>query len=105
MNIKIRNYQEVQKLQEGGAVEGAPVEDPNAAPEAAPAPQGGEDPMQQLMMACQQALESQDCNLAMQVCQALIQMIGGGAPAEPAAPEGQQPVFRKGGKLAGWISK
>jgi hypothetical protein len=83
----------------------APVEDPNAAP-AAPeaAPEGG-DPMQQLAMACQQALETQDCNLAMQVCQALMQMMGGGAPEAPAAPEGQQPVFRKGGKLAGWIQK
>jgi len=38
-------------------------------------------------MACQQALETQDCNLAMQVLQAIMQMLGGGAP-EAAAPEG-----------------
>jgi hypothetical protein len=50
----------------------APVEDPNAAPAAAPAPEEGGDPMQQLAMACQQALETQDCNLAMQVCQAIM---------------------------------
>lgn len=106
MNIKINNPEFIKFMQEGGAM-AAPTEDPNAAPaEGAPegAPAGGEDPMQQLAMACQQALETQDCNLAMQVCQALMQMMGGGAP-EPAAPEGQQPVFRKGGKLAGWIKK
>ena len=107
MEIKIKNYNEkdyLPKFQEGGEMN-APVEDPNAAP-AAPeaAPEGG-DPMQQLAMACQQALETQDCNLSMQVCQALLQMIGGGAPEAPAAPEGQQPVFRKGGKFAGWIQK
>lgn len=107
MNIKINNYNEKEflpKFQEGGAME-APVENPNAAPEAAPAPEQGGDPMQQLAMACQQAVETQDCNLAMQVCQALLQMISGGAPEGPAAPEGQQPVFKKGGKLAGWIKK
>ena len=106
MEIKIRNYNQAQYLQEGGAVV-APAENPNAAPaEGAPAaPEGGEDPMQQLAMACQQALETQDCNLAMQVCQAIMQMIGGGAPEAPAAPEGQQPVYRKGGKLSKWISK
>lgn len=101
MNIKITNYNpaqyNVQKLQEGGPVE-APTEEAPA-PEAAP--EGG-DPMQQLMMACQQALETQDCNLAMQVCQALMQMAGGGgAPAE--AP--QEPVYRKGGRLSYRIAK
>lgn len=105
MNIKIRNYQEVQKLQEGGPVEGAPVEDPNAAPGGAPAPQGGEDPTQQILMAAQQAVETQDGQLALQVCQALVEMAGGGAPAEPAAPEGQAPVYKKGGRLSRWIQK
>ncbi len=107
MEIKINNYNEKEflpKFQEGGAMN-APVEDPNAAPETAAAPEQGGDPMEQLMMACQQALETQDCNLAMQVCQAIMQMAGGGTPEAPAAPEGQQPVFRKGGKFAGWISK
>lgn len=104
MNIKISNYEPVKFMQEGGPAP-APAENPNAAPAAPEAPQGGEDPMQQLMMACQQALETQDCNLAMQVCQAIMQMIGGGAPEGPAAPEGQAPVFKKGGKLSKWISK
>jgi len=41
----------------------------------------------------------------MQVLQALVQMLGGGAPEAPTAPEGQAPVYRKGGKLAGWVKK
>jgi len=34
-----------------------------------------------------------------------MQMIGGGAPTEPSAPEGQAPVYKKGGRLSRWISK
>ena len=56
-------------------------------------------------MACQQALETQDCNLAMQVLQAIMQMLGGGAPAPEQAPAGTEPVYRMGGKLARVIRK
>lgn len=104
MEIKIKNYnaeQYVPKFQEGGEM-APPVEDPNAAP--APE-QGGEDPAQQLLAACQQVLETQDCQLAMQVCQAVIQMLGGGAPAGPEAPADQAPVYKKGGRLVKWIKK
>lgn len=83
----------VNKFQEGGA---------------APAPEqmgGGQDPMAVLMQGAQQALEGQDCEAAMQVCQMLLEMAGGGAPAggapEEAAPapaEGE-PVYRNGGRL------
>ena len=94
MNIKINNNefnQMISKFQEGGEV---------PAPEQAPAPEQGGSPEEQIMMACQQALETQDCNLAMQVCQAIMQMLGGGAPQEaPAAPAGQEPVYRRGGRL------
>ena len=107
MNISIKNYNSKEflpKFQEGGVVE-APVEDPNAAPAAPEAPQaGGEDPQAQLIAACQQAVETQDCQLAIQVCAAILQMMGG-APEAPAAPEGQQPVFKKGGKFSKWINK
>ena len=51
-------------------------------------------------MAAQQALETQDANLAMQVCQAIVQLAGGGAPAPAEAPG--QPVYRKGGVLKYW---
>ena len=81
MNITVKNYKQedyLPKFQEGGAMP------PEAAPAEPAAP--AEDPTQQLLAACQQALETQDCNIAMQVCQAVMQMIGGGAP--PAAPEG-----------------
>lgn len=101
MNFKVKDERFVKFMQEGGvAPEAAPVEEAPAAPE-----QGG-SPEEQLLMACQQALQTQDCNLAMQVCQAILQMMGGGAEeAAPAAPEGQQPVYKKGGKLSKWVSK
>ena len=109
MTIKIKNYDQnkyLPKFQEGGAVEAqAPVEEPAAAPEGG-APAGGEDPLQQILMAAQQALETQDCNLAMQLCQALLQMAGGGQEAAaPAAPEGAAPVYKKGGRLSYWAKK
>lgn len=107
MNINIRNYNpqdyNVQKFQEGGEMPvdqgAAPVEDPNAAPAA------GGDPTAQILEAAAQAVQSQDCNLAMQVLQALLQMAGGGAPSTEQAPMDQQPVYRKGGRLSRWIKK
>ena len=57
-------------------------------------------------MGCQQAVETQDCQIALQVCQVMLEMAGG-APAEaapapaPAPAEAQgEPVYRAGGKLA-----
>lgn len=105
MNIKSNDKkltEMIRKFQEGG-----PVQGPETPAEAAPAeaaPEGG-DPTAQILEAAMAALRNQDCNLAMQVLQALVQMLGGGAPEGPAAPEGQAPVFKKGGKLAGWIKK
>ena len=84
------------KFQEGGAM-------PAGAPAAAP--QGGEDPMAMLMQGAEQALQTQDCQIAMQVCQMLLELAGGGAPAEAApaeaapAPAEGEPVYRRGGKL------
>lgn len=71
----------------------------------APAPQGGQDPAAMLLQAAQQAVQSQDCQIAMQLAQMVIEMLGGamaqgGAPAEEApAPEEGQPVYRMGGRL------
>lgn len=84
------------KFQEGGAM---PAEAPAAAP------QGGEDPMAMLMQGAQQAVQAQDCEIAMQVCQMLLELAGGGAPAEAApaeaapAPAEGEPVYRRGGRL------
>lgn len=72
----------------------------------APAPQGGEDPTAMLMQGAQQAVQGGDCEIAMQVCQMLLEMLGGGgapaegAPAEAApAPAEGEPVYRRGGRL------
>ena len=105
MNFKVKNFdvnQYLPKFQEGGEI---PAE--STSPETTPteAPAEGGDPTEQILMACQQALQTQDCNLAMQICQAVIQMIGGGVEGAPAAPEGEQPVYRAGGKLSKWIKK
>lgn len=96
----------ISKFQEGGAMptgaEQAPV-DPATEGGAAPAPaEGGEgDPIMQIAQLSQQALETQDCQAALAVCEAFMALVqgggGAGAPAE-AAPAGQ-PVFAKGGKL------
>ena len=84
------------KYQEGGAMPAG------AAPQG---PQGGEDPMAMLMQGAQQAIQAQDCEIAMQVCQMLMELAGGGAPAEAApaeaapAPAEGEPVYRRGGRL------
>lgn len=101
MKFKVNNPKFAKFMQEGGvAPEAAPVEEAPAAPE-----QGG-SPEEQIIMACQQVVQTQDCQLAIQVCQAILQMMGGAAQeAAPAAPEGQEPVYKKGGKLSKWVSK
>jgi hypothetical protein len=86
--MKIVTEKQIKKFQEGGALpaEAAP------APAAAPAQ---EDPIAMLAEMSMQALQTQDCQIAMQVCEgfvALIQQMQGGAPA-------QEPVFCKGGKM------
>lgn len=70
------------------------------------APQGGEDPTAMLLQGAQQAVQGQDCEMAMQVCQMLIEALGGGggpqeaAPQETApAPAEGEPVYRRGGRL------
>lgn len=103
MTFTIKNKefnQMVKKFQEGGEMAAPAEQAPMEEQPVEQAPAEGGDPMQQLLMACQQALESQDCNLAMQVCQALMQMAGGGGEAPAEAPG--EPVYRKGGKLVRW---
>lgn len=82
-------------LQEGGPI--------------GPAEQTPQDPMEQLVGMAAQALQNNDPNMAMQVCQALVQMAEQAAqqapPAEEPAPAGGEPVFKKGGKLVRRISK
>lgn len=87
------------KFQEGGPMPADP-----AAQGGAPAEQGGGDPMAQLIQGASQAVEAGDCNIAMQVCQMLLELAGGGAPAPAAeeaapAPAEGEPVYRAGGRL------
>lgn len=68
--------------------------------EAPAGPEGSQDPIMMLAQMAAQALQNQDCQMAMQVCQGFLQMLqqaqgGGAAPAEPQG----EPVYRKGGVL------
>lgn len=72
-----------------------------------PAEQAPQDPMQELIAMAAQAVQTNDPNLAMQVCQALMQLAEqaaqpapaeGGMPAEAEAAG--EPVFKQGGILA-----
>lgn len=94
-------FRSVNFLQQGGA-----------APAGAPAQQGAQDPAAMLMQAAQQAIQGQDCQMALQVCQMLIEALGGSAAgAQPApqeaapAPAEDQPVYRRGGRLVRRIPK
>lgn len=89
----------IRKFQSGGPME-APM-DPAMAPEAgAPVAGGGEDPLMQLAQAAAQALQTQDANLAMQVCEGLLQLISQAMGPGPEAGMPQEaPVFKKGGIL------
>lgn len=75
-------------------------------PMPAGAPQGGEDPTAMLLQGAQQAVQGQDCEMAMQVCQMLIEALGGGGSPQEAAPQEAapapaegEPVYRRGGRL------
>ncbi len=92
----------IKKFQQGGpmsadpAMAGAPVE-------AAPAqPQGGQDQMmaqlEQMAMEIIQSVGPEGAAMLAEMIMAMLQQ--GGAPAE-----GAQPVFRKGGKIAGYTRK
>ena len=99
MKIQVKNNQFVKFLQEGGQMV-SEASAPEAAPAPEQAPEQGGDPLEQIVMAAAQAVQTQDAQLALQVCQALVEMAGGGAQA-PAAPAGE-PVYRKGGQLKYW---
>jgi hypothetical protein len=109
MKILFTNGNKTKKFQQGGEVApeagGAPV----GAPEGGAPQGGGEDPMMQIAQMALQALQTQDCNAAMQVCQVFVQLLqqaqGGGAPEEAPAEEMGEPVYRRGGTLVKRIKK
>ena len=68
-------YKFINKFQEGGAM--PPQGAPQGAEQGAPEEYGAgaeQDPMAMLLQAAAQALQNQDCNMSMQVCQALVEM-------------------------------
>lgn len=106
MNIKLKNSK-VQKFQMGGPMQSAeePVQTGEMPmQEQAPEQEVEQDPIAMLAQMSAQAIQSQDCQMAMQVCQAfleIMQQMQGGAPEEPQG----EPVFRKGGVLVRRIKK
>lgn len=105
--MKITPKSKVTKFQEGGQMDAEPtqpVSEPAPAQEGGGEPGGEQDPIQMLAEMSAQALQNQDCQMAMQVCQAfmqIVQQMQGGAPEEPQG----EPVFRKGGVLVHRIKK
>ena len=100
----MRIVNKYRKFQEGGAMppQAAPAEGAEGAPmgpEGTPQ-EGGEDPLMQILQVAAQALQSQDCQAAMAVCQALIELAQGGAAGAPAEAAPEEPTFaRQGAKL------
>lgn len=91
----------VKKLQEGGAAP-APTEQAQPQPEQGGAPQGGEqDPIMQLAQMAAEALQSNNCDAAMQVLQAFIELVqqASGSGAAPAEQQGAPVYSKKGGKI------
>lgn len=97
----------VKKFQEGGSAP-APADQPMPAEpqEGAPVEGGADQMLMQLAQMAAEALQSGDCNTALSVCEAFMQLIQQftQGQAGPEAPQGE-PVYRKGGKLVGRIRK
>ena len=89
----------VSKFQAGGPM---PAEGGAPAPEAAP--QGGAPDLEAMLA---EWAQTQDPNLAMQICAMLVEMMGGGGAPAPAMRGGgrmaakKAPMFSKGGIIKG----
>ena len=87
---------------EAGAMAGAEAGAMDAGMGGAPGPEAGGDPVMQLVEMAMQALQSQDPNMAMAVCEGLVGLVQGGAEGGAPAPGGapEEPVMmRRGGKV------
>lgn len=99
--MKLRKFQMGGPMPEEAAM-GAPAPEAGGEMGAPAGPEaGGGDPVMQLVEMAMQALQAQDPQMAMAVCEGLVSLVqgaGGGAPAPGGAPE--EPIMaRKGGKL------
>lgn len=75
------------KFQEGGQV---PTNQPQ---------EGSQDPLAMIAEMAVQAVQSQDCQTALQVCQAFVEMAAQAQRGAQQAPAQGEPVFKMGGKL------
>ena len=81
--------EKVLKFQEGGPM-------PAETSQQEPTPEQNQDPIVQLVTMAQQALQEQNCEAAMAVCEGLMQLVQGAQQSQQPAG---QPVYKKGGKL------
>ena len=102
----LKAYAKTPKFQAGGTM---PTGDPNAAASSMPTGQPAAPAGNDIQGMLQQFAQSQDPQLAVAICNAILQemgnMQGGQAAAAPAMEHGGRmgynaPMFRKGGKLA-----
>ena len=101
MNLQFRKFQEGGEMSVDNQAQATPQDQGNVSE------QQGQDPMAQLLQAAAQAVQSQDCQTAIQVCQMLLQMAqqgAGAAPDQGTAEEGE-PVYKRGGRLCRRIKK
>ena len=82
----------IRKFQEGGAV--APVK----------APMGGDpameqDPLMQILQIAGEALQTQNCEAAMAVCEGFMMLVTQSDQSQTPPPPTGEPVYRKGGTL------
>lgn len=103
MKVTPKNSQ-TRKYQVGGAMPAAePTVNGGAPVDETASDQGIEqDPIMILAQMSAQALQSQDCQMAMQVCQAFLEITQ--QMQAPQPPQGE-PVYRKGGILVRRINK
>ena len=95
---KIKKFQQGGPMPQGAPVEGGAAPAEGQAPEGGAPVEGGQDPMAQILQVAAQAVQTQNCEAAMAVCQALMQIAQGGAAQEQAPQE--EPTFaRNGAKL------
>lgn len=99
----------IKRFQQGGPVtQDTPMPEEEMSVEGreemTPAVGAQENPLVVLAEGAVQALQNQDCEIAMQVCQGLIQILQ--QMQEPAPQEATgEPVFKKGGVLLRRIKK
>lgn len=96
----------VKKYQQGGPMPAeatapapAPAEGGNMAPTEPGADDMGSNPMEQILAAAQQAVQTQNCEAAMMVCQALLEIVAQAQGGPQSAPQEEPTFARNGAKI------